>query len=273
MLDSLYTIGDMSIAKAKNIILTNDDGIHAAGLLELRRALSDLGNVIVVAPDRPRSGCGHSVTLHKPLRMERVRMADGKHGYASNGTPSDCVSLAVRNLAERDVSLVVSGINRGPNLGYDLTYSGTVSAAMEGAMIGAPSFAISVAVESDKEVDYTDAARFARRLAETLLDRGLPKNVLLNVNVPSVPQGQIRGVEITRQGERRYPGKIEERVDPSGRRYYWLGGDAALSVMAEGTDVKAIADDKISVTPIHLDLTAYSALDMLREWPIGEFAE
>ena len=261
----------MNTAEVRNIIITNDDGIHAEGLLELRRALSDMGNVIVVAPDRPRSGCGHSVTLHKPLRMERARMADGEYGYASNGTPSDCVSLGVRDLAKGDVSLVVSGINRGPNLGHDLTYSGTVSAAMEGAMMGVPSFAISLAVETAEEVDYAAAADFARRLAEEIVVRGLPADVFLNVNVPAVPRGRIRGVEITRQGDRRYPGKIEKRVDPGGRRYYWIGGDIPSSLMEEGTDVKAVADHKISVTPIHLDLTAYSAMKLLNEWPIEEF--
>lgn len=261
----------MRSSQTPNILITNDDGIYAEGLLELRKALSELGSVIVVAPDRPRSGCGHSITLHKPLRLERVRMADGKYGHASNGTPSDCVALGVHGLAKGDVSLVVSGINRGPNVGYDLTYSGTVSAAMEGAVNGIPSFAISVAVLTDEEVDYGPAAAFAKYLSELILERGLPKAVLLNVNVPPVPLADIAGVDVTRQGDRRYPGNVEERTDPSGRRYYWLGGDLPSSSLEEGTDVKAVADDRISVTPIQLDLTAHAAMDELTRWPVRQW--
>jgi len=252
------------------ILITNDDGIYSERLLALKNALRELGKVVVVAPDRPRSASGHSITLHKPLRVEKVRMLDGDFGYASNGTPSDCVSLGVLDVAGGPVDLVVSGINRGPNLGWDLTYSGTVSAAMEGVVMGIQSFAISVAsYEGDEGFDY--AAKFAAFLGRILQKNKLPESVLLNVNVPGVPTDQIRGIEVTTQGKRHYAGRIEKRTDPMGRVYYWLGGDMPQDELAEGTDVKAIADDKVSVTPIHLDLTGYAALDIVREWKIESF--
>ncbi|MGC8862909.1 MAG: 5'/3'-nucleotidase SurE [Armatimonadota bacterium] len=252
-----------------NILITNDDGIHANGLAALKSALDKLGRVYVVAPDRPRSACGHSITLHKPLRADPVRLPDGDIGYASNGTPSDCVSLALLGLIETGVDLVVAGINLGPNLGWDLTYSGTVSAAMEGAIMGIRSFAISVA-SYEAEADYSVAAAFAERLAVILQDHDLPPSSLLNVNVPAVPVAEIKGVQITRQGKRRYTGALEKRADPSGRAYYWLGGDLPVDYLEEGTDVKAIADDYISVTPIHLDLTDHAALAEMRAWGIQE---
>lgn len=252
-----------------NILITNDDGIHADGLLALKRALDTVGQVHVVAPDRPRSACGHSITLHKPLRADRVKLRDGSFGYATNGTPSDCVSLALLGVVDGPVDLVVSGINSGPNLGWDLTYSGTVSAAMEGAIMGVQSFAISVATY-DREVDYSAAAGMAQRLAGILQRHALPESTLLNVNVPPLPAGEIKGVMVTRQGKRRYTGNLEKRSDPTGRDYYWLGGDLPVDHLVEGTDVKAIADDIVSVTPVHLDLTDYRALEQVGSWGIEE---
>lgn len=252
-----------------NILVTNDDGIHADGLLALKRALDAIGQVHVVAPDRPRSACGHSITLHKPLRADRVRLRDGSVGYATNGTPSDCVSLALLGVVDGPVDLVVSGINSGPNLGWDLTYSGTVSAAMEGAIMGVQSFAISVATY-DREVDYSAAAVLAKRLACILQSHSLPENTLLNVNVPPLPANEIKGIMITRQGKRRYSGNLEKRSDPTGRDYYWLGGDLPVDHLVDGTDVKAIADDIVSVTPVHLDLTDYRALEQVGAWRIEE---
>lgn len=251
------------------ILITNDDGVYSEGLLALRVALERVGQVVVVAPDRPRSASGHSITLHKPLRMEQVRMLDGFAAYATNGTPTDCVSLGILDIAEGEVDLVVSGINHGPNLGWDLTYSGTVSAAMEGVVMGAQSFAISIA--KYEEVSYDFAAQFAAHLATVLSRNRLEPSVLLNVNVPGVEPDEIRGIEITRQGKRHYEGRIEKRVDPMGRAYYWLGGDVPQDELVEGTDVKAIADDKVSVTPIHLDLTADSAIHAVRKWGVEDF--
>jgi 5'-nucleotidase len=252
-----------------NILITNDDGVHADGLLALYTSLREIGDVTVVAPDRPRSASGHSITLHKPLRVDKVRLANGEYAYATNGTPSDCVSLAILDLVGGPLDLVVSGINHGPNLGYDLTYSGTVSAAMEGAVYGINSFAISVA--SYKEMDYSLAASFAKHLGTILTGHKLPRSLLLNVNVPNLPAAQIKGIEITRQGKRHYDGKLEKRIDPMGRMYYWLGGDLPVDVLDEGTDVRAVADNKISVTPIHLDLTSDYLLREMQDWNVTDF--
>lgn len=250
------------------ILITNDDGVHAEGLLALKQALSEVGEVTVVAPDRPRSACGHSITLHKPLRLSETRLSDGSRAWASNGTPSDCVTLAVLDLMRAaPPDIVFSGINQGPNLGWDLTYSGTVSAAMEGVIGGIQSVAISVAwrfrrvVEEEEApvppLDFSHAAAYARDLAVYLEQNPLPDHTLLNVNVPHT---QPAGVRITRQGVRRYPGKLEKRLDPMGRAYYWLGGDDPVDLHEEGTDVAAIADGYISVTPVQLDLTDHSLM-------------
>ena len=252
-----------------NILVTNDDGVYADGLIALKTALEKVARVFVVAPDRGRSACGHSITLHKPLRANKVKLRDGSEAYASNGTPSDCVSLALLGLVEVPVDLVVAGINYGPNLGWDLTYSGTVSAAMEGAIMGVQSFAISVA-SYDPEIDYSVAANLAVKLAGILQENKLPESSLLNVNVPAVPVSQMNGVAVTRQGKRRYSGSIEKRRDPTGKDYYWLGGDLAIDDLVENTDVKAIADDYVSVTPIHLDLTDHDAVQALHTWGIKD---
>ncbi len=251
-----------------NILLTNDDGVYAEGLLELRRVLPEIGNLTTIAPERPRSGCGHSVTLHKPLRLTKVKLADGKMAWSSNGTPTDCVSLGIRHLLKRQVGLMIAGINRGPNLGYDFTYSGTVASAMEAAIMGIPAIAVSLAIETEDDADYSDAAKFTVDLAKKTLERGLPSGVLLNVNVPAVPKGSIKGVKITRQGDRRYDGDIAVRKDPRGREYFWFGGDVPFSAMEEGTDMRAVADGYISVTPVHLDMTAYAVMAELEAWDL-----
>jgi 5'-nucleotidase len=257
------------------ILITNDDGVHAEGLMALKRALDGVAEVTVVAPDRPRSACGHSITLHKPLRLSETTLPDGTPGWVTNGTPSDCVTLAVLDvMSEARPDLVFSGINHGPNLGWDLTYSGTVSAAMEGAILGIPAVAISLAwrfrrmVEEEEgpapPIDFGPAAAYAAELARHLAAHPLPDHTLLNVNVPT---GAPKGVRITRQGIRRYPGKLEKRTDPMGRSYYWLGGDDPVDVREEGTDVEAIASDCISVTPVQLDLTDYGLVEQFRRGP------
>ncbi|MBW3623644.1 MAG: 5'/3'-nucleotidase SurE [Armatimonadetes bacterium] len=240
------------------ILLTNDDGVHAEGILALREAVEHLGKVVVCAPDRPRSATGHAITLHKPLRVAEVRMANGMTAYATSGTPSDCVMMAFVHLLGRTPDLVLSGINDGPNMGWDLTYSGTASAAMEGAIYGASSVALSlVSTTGLKDHDFRPAARFAADLSELILNDPLPPGRFLNVNVPQTPEGHIAGVRITRQGVRRYPGSVEERVDPWGRKYYWLGGELPEDQLLPGTDVEALAHGFISVTPIQMDMTDY----------------
>ena len=245
------------------ILISNDDGIRSRGLAELAAAMADIGHVTVVAPERERSAVGRGITLHKPLRAQRVEMdlaGDSVEAYISNGTPSDCVVLGCLDLIGRAPDLVVGGVNRGGNFGEDVLYSGTVSVAMEGAIMGIPAFAISVAPRLlgdplPTEPDYTVAARFARALAERILEHAIPPDSFLNVNVPALPEEQIAGVEITRFGRMRYRERLDKRRDPRGGTYYWLVGEPELDGAAEGTDIRAVMDGKISITPAHMNLT------------------
>ena len=236
-------------------------------MFALRTALSQIGDVTVVAPERQQSAAGHAITLHKPLRLNPVTLRDGSPAHASNGTPSDCATLGILEVMGGDVDLVVSGINHGPNLGWDVHYSGTVSAAIEASVIGKPSLALSVA-SWEHEIFWDGAARIAVRLAKWLVNHPLPPNTILNVNAPNLPASEIRGVMVTTQGRRQYVDRIEKRTDPLGRPYYWLGGSLAEEAEGAeaGTDVRAVADGFISVTPIHLDMTAYALLPALKGW-------
>ncbi len=242
----------------RRILISNDDGIHAEGIKALAEAMEAIGEVYVVAPDRERSAASHSLTLHRPLRVSKV----SERCYAVDGTPTDCINLAVNGVLGFTPDLVVSGINRGGNLGDDITYSGTVSAAMEGTLLGIPSFAISLVLDYDEEGDYRPAARFATRLASYILDHGLPKDTLLNVNVPNV--ADIKGYRITKQGRRIYGEAIVEKVDPRGKKYYWIGTNSTKWYDEAESDFKAIEDHYISVTPIHLDLTNYASMEELK---------
>jgi 5'/3'-nucleotidase len=261
------TRDSISGAAVLRILVTNDDGIYAPGLVALAGRLCEVGEVIAIAPDRPRSATGHAITLHKPLRMQEVTLPGDITGYSTNGTPSDCVVLGVSSLDPKP-ELVISGINQGPNLGEDLTYSGTVSAAMEAAICGIKAFAISIA--SFEIASFDTAADFAVYLARIIFRQGLPPDTFLNVNIPDVDSAAVAGVVITRQGRRRYQSRVDKRVDPRGRPYYWLGGDLYDDDVDTATDVGAIAADMISVTPIHLDLTHHSFLTELQSWGIQE---
>jgi 5'-nucleotidase len=241
------------------ILVTNDDGIHALGLGALAEALADLGDVHVVAPDREQSAVGHALTLHRPLRAEPL----GERRVAVNGTPSDCVNLALLGLFPEPPVLVVAGINHGSNLGDDVTYSGTVSAAMEGALLGVTSMAVS-AVDPDRGFD--EAARVARLLAARLLVEGLPPKTLLNVNVPP---GPVRGIRAARLGRRVYREKSLRKVDPRGRAYYWLGAGPPEWDEDEGTDIVTVRDGYAAMTPVHLDLTNHAALRGMAQWEGG----
>ncbi len=246
------------------ILVTNDDGVHAPGLLALKQSLSSLGQVVAVAPERPRSASSHAITLHKPLRLTRVLLKDGSEAYAGNGTPADCVALGTSADVLGRPDLVVSGINLGPNLGVDIIYSGTVAAAMEAAICGLPAFAVSVA--SNQADDFAPAARFARALAEKILSQGLPEGCFLNVNVPAVSEEEIAGVTLTRQGPLRYDNRIERRTDPRGGVYYWLTGERVNDGDGPGSDVHAVRNNFISVTPVRLDLTDERAREALDGW-------
>lgn len=251
-----------------HILVTNDDGITAPGLLALARELRAVGKITVLAPDRNWSASGHVKTLHRPLRVKEVPLSDGTTGLASDGAPSDCVALAMLGLLPEKVDIVVSGINPNANLGHDATYSGTVTAAMEAAIWGLPGIAVSLNSPENHLglLDYGPAARLARQVVEGVIHRGLPKTVLLNVNVPYLPDDQIEGIKITRQGLRVYRDSLVSRQDPRGRPYYWIGGEAPTGVPEEGTDIGALANGYVSITPLHLDLTAHRALDELRTW-------
>ena len=244
------------------ILLSNDDGVASEGLRALQEKLASLDEVWVVAPDRDQSAVSHSLTLQRPLRIEQI----GPRTYAVDGTPTDCVNLAINGILRERPRLVISGINRGANLGDDITYSGTVSAAMEATLLGVPGIAVSLV--GTEQFDFTAAADFTNRLATRLLRDSLPPDTLLNVNVPPLPAGQIRGFALTRQGKRRYGDAIVEKVDPRGKKYYWIGGGTLDFVDAEGTDFSAVHRGLISITPLHLDLTNYRSLEQLQHLKI-----
>lgn len=249
------------------ILLTNDDGIFAQGIRDLAKALIDIGDVFVVAPNRQRSATGHAITMHEPLRAEKIDYFDMKlQAWAVSGTPSDCVKLGIEALMKDLPDIVFSGINRGPNLGTDVLYSGTVSAAIEGAMLGFPSVAVSLA--SFKDLDYSFAAKFSKKIAKLVIEKQLPKDTLLNVNIPNQNEEVIQGVKITTLGVRKYKNSFIERIDPHGEPYYWLGGEAVDEINGEETDIHSINQGYISITPIHFDLTKFELLERLEQWNI-----
>src|SRR5262245_32431228 len=252
----------------KHILVTNDDGVLAPGLLALAQEMRRLGKVSVLAPDRNWSGGGHVKTLDRALRVKEVRMADGTQAFASDGAPSDCVALATLGFFKEPIDLVVSGINMGANLGHDVTYSGTVTAAMEAVIAGVPGIAISLETVDGHigDIDFGPAARAASKIVRQVIENGLAHEILLNVNVPFLPDEQIRGITLTRQGLRVYHSRLDERTDPRGKSYYWIGGDAPTGVPERGTDVGALAEGFVSVTPLQLDLTAYRVLTDLNTW-------
>jgi 5'-nucleotidase len=244
-----------------NILVTNDDGIHSEGLLALARAVREVGNVFVIAPDRERSAIAHSVTLHRPLRVEKLR----RNTYAVDGTPADCVHLGVNGILPERPHLVISGINKGGNLGDDVTYSGTVSAAMEGTLLGIPSFAISTVARS--HFKFGAAAAFGVEVARHIARKGLPKEVFLNINVPNLDAKDVKSYRITRQGRWVHDGaKIIEKTDPRGKKYYWIGGGPVVADPRRNTDIEAVSNSHISITPLHLDLTHYSSIPGMKKW-------
>jgi 5'-nucleotidase len=251
-----------------HILVTNDDGVFAPGLLALAAEMRLWGEVTILAPDRNWSASGHVKTLDRPLRVKEIVLGDGSPAIASDGAPSDCVALALLGLLTKPVDLVVSGINPNANLGHDVTYSGTVTAAMEAVIGGVPGLAVSLdSPENHKGgLDFKPAASMAGRIMAQVIQRSLPPGILLNVNVPCLPEKQIKGFQITRQGLRLYRDSLEKRLDPRGRPYYWIGGEAPTGLSEEGTDFGALAKGFVSVTPLHLDLTAHSNIPLLQSW-------
>jgi len=249
------------MSERPKILVTNDDGIYSKGIILLARALTEVGEVFVVAPDREKSAIAHSLTLHRPLRVERIK----RNFFAVDGTPADCVHLAVNTILPEHPGLIVSGINKGGNLGDDITYSGTVSAAFEGTLLGIPSFAVSLVARS--HFKFHPAARFAVRVAHAILKKGLPKDTLLNVNVPNLPEEEIQSYQITQQGRWVHNGgTVVEKMDPRGKKYYWIGGGQLVFDRRGNTDFEAVSKGAVSVTPLHLDLTDYTSIPLLKKW-------
>ena len=250
-----------------HILVTNDDGVTAPGLLALVQEMCQLGRVTVLAPDRNWSISGHSKTMHRPLRVKEISLADGTPALTSDGSPSDCVALALLGVVEQKIDLVVSGINPNANIGHDVTYSGTVAAAFEAVIGGVPGVAVSLDSPENHPgaLDYAPAARAARRVIAQLLGTGFPQKTVMNLNIPYLQDDEIQGLTITRQGLRLYRDQLDHRQDPRGKSYYWIGGDAPSGVRETGTDYGAIKAGYVSLTPLHLDLTGYAVLDELRK--------
>lgn len=250
-----------------HILVTNDDGVTAAGLLALAQAMRDLGDVSILAPDHNWSASGHVKTLHRPLRVKTVTLGDGTVAMATDGAPSDSVALALMGMVDRPIDLVVSGINPNGNLGHDVTYSGTVTAAMEAVIAGIPGIAFSLVSpdEHPEELNYGPAAEIAREIVSAVA-AGLDKTTLLNVNVPYLQREQMKGVLVTRQGLRVYRDRLDRRLDPRGRPYYWIGGEHPTGVPDEGTDFGAVMNGYVSVTPLQLDLTNHRKVEQMQSW-------
>lgn len=247
-----------------NILCTNDDGYLATGIRVLASASRSLGAVTMVAPDREQSATSHSLTLHHPLRARRT--VDG--AWVVDGTPTDCVILAVNELLDGKPDLCVSGINHGPNMGEDVLYSGTVAAAMEATVIGIPSVAISYTGDQYEELEGWDDV-VARILANILQDRSFPDDTLFNVNLPGIPPDEVEGIRVTSLGRRRYSESITRALDPQGKEYFWIGGGVAHWRGPKDSDFQAIEEGFVSVTPLHLDLTNYRLLEEVRSWDMS----
>jgi 5'-nucleotidase len=244
------------------VLLTNDDGINAPGLFALYQAVKELAEPVIVAPHVERSAAGHAITLSDPLRVQEEQK-DGKfYGYAVNGTPADCVKIAVKAILDHKPDLVISGINLGSNLGTSVIYSGTVSAATEGIILGIPAIAISLDFTLDP--DFTLAQKYIKEVLKKLRPADFPKDTALNINIPVIKESDFAGVEVTHQGKFRFEEYFDKRIDPGNRVYYWLSGKVKADVDNEGSDSQAVAKNKISVTPIHYDMTAYEAIQYFK---------
>lgn len=252
------------MVKRYKILVSNDDGIYSEGIIALREAMQEIGDVFVYAPHKQQSAVGHAITTHLPLRVNPYFMNGDFFGYAVTGTPADCVKLAVTTHMKEKPDLIVSGINHGSNAAINVIYSGTVSAATEGTILGIPSIAFSLATYVD--FDFTYSKKVAKIIASAVLKNGLPPGVLLNVNIPPVPEDQIKGIKICKQGRSRWNDYFEKRVDPQEREYFWLTGTMNSIEDDEDSDIVALQNNYVSITPIQFDLTDYKFLEELKKW-------
>ena len=246
------------------ILVVNDDGVTAPGIRALVNAVKDLGDVVVVAPDSPQSGMGHAITINKPLRIDEVHLFDGIKSYQCSGTPADCVKIAKDKILHRKPDLCVSGINHGSNSSINIIYSGTMSAAMEACLEGIPAVGFSL-LDYKLDADFTAATVFAKVVAKQILDNGLPKATLLNVNIPNLKTEEIKGVRVCRQAVAKWEEEYMERQDPFGRNYYWLTGKFVNHDKGEDTDEWALANGFVSVVPVKYDLTAHHGIAHINE--------
>lgn len=264
------SLNSNSAAERPYILISNDDGIDAPGIRALAAALDGLGELCVVAPVDEQSAVGHAITVRSPVRAHArpFEVPSGEiEAYAVSGTPADCIKLAVNQLVPREPDLVVSGINRGPNTAVNVIYSGTVSAATEASILDLDAMAFSLCNwEADQPVDYEAAGRYARTIVERVLENGLPRGILLNVNIPGLAYEDIRGLTVTRQARSRWEEAFVERMDPTRKPYYWLSGKFVNLDQGENTDIEAVENGYVSITPLQHDLTAYDHLKQLRTW-------
>ena len=249
------------------ILISNDDGIHAIGIKTLAERLAFEHEVYIIAPDRERSAAGHALTLHKPLRVDEIDIGfEVARAWETTGTPGDCIKIGVSAIQEKQPDIIISGINHGPNLGADVLYSGTVSAAMEGAVLGIPSIAVSLTNgNSGQQSDFIYAADFIVNFLNKIATINFPKKTILNINIPSIAANDITGIQITRLGTRMYTDTYEKRIDPRGKTYYWLAGEIIDAAEEDGTDITAIRNNKISITPVTFEMTHKSVMPELEK--------
>jgi 5'-nucleotidase len=246
----------------KEILVCNDDGVHAPGIQALIEAMRGLGRVTVVAPDSPQSGSGHAITLNSTLRINKIREEENLVVYSTTGTPVDCVKLAVNEILHRKPDLLVSGINHGSNASINVLYSGTMSAAMEGALEGIPSIGFSL-LNHSIDASFEASQEVVARIAPHILDKGLPWGVCLNVNIPYLNYDEIRGIKVCHQANGNWIEEFDARTDPGGQKYYWLTGKYELFDEDDGNDIKSLRNGYVTIVPVQCDLTAYKALDDL----------
>ena len=249
-----------------HILLTNDDGILAPGIKALWQELASFARISVVAPDSEKSASSQAITVHHPIWVDEYQVENQKiAAWRVVGTPTDCVKMALESLLKDDLpDMIVSGINQGSNLGTDVLYSGTVSAAIEGALHGLP--AIAMSLDTWETFDFMPAAKTAKKVIEMMNGKTLPPNTLLNINVPALPENQLKGIAVTKLGIRNYENTFERRLDPRGRTYYWMSGQVSDNENSPDSDIVAVKDGKISVTPIHFDLTNYGIMNEISTW-------